>query len=770
MICRLTFTYSLVLLLAAGCAQQDEAVVPPAESMIQAVSTENTPKQSATQKIAFSRDIQPILSDKCYACHGPDAAAREAELRLDVIEDGEDYFGAYFAIEPGDPDASDLISRIHSKNSRLVMPPPSFGGVTLTEQEKQLLRQWIEEGAKYEPHWAFVPVREQAVPEVKDVAWPRNTIDAFVLSRLEQNNVKPSPEAPLHTLLRRVSLDLTGLPADPQQVGELLELENPNQAYETYVDELLASPAFGERMASIWLDASRYADTNGYLHDHRRTMWPWRDWVIRAYNDNLPYDVFIRDQIAGDLLPDATSDQILATAFNRNHGITTEGGSIDEEFRVEYAADRINTVGAAILSLTLECARCHDHRYDPISQEDYFSLFSYFNSLENEDPNPENSQAAAHAPFFKDERSGQDVMIMREAATPAPTYVLDRGAYDAPIKDRPVSRRVPPSLGKVPEGAPANRLGLAMWMTADENPLVSRVEVNRNWQILFGTGLVKTSEDFGLQGEWPSHPELLDYLAKRFVDTGWDRKALIRMMVTSATYRQSSKARPDLAIVDPENRLLARMSHARLPAETVRDQAISAAGLLVDKIGGPGVKPYQPDGLWRQGSNAASNTGVFQQGQGDELYRRSVYTFVKRTSPPPQLSLFDAPERDACTVRRSKTNTALQALMLMNDTQHLEAARQLAARAWHAGATDDKRIESLYQLLLTRTPREGEVKVLRKGLADYRKVYAEDSAAAQALVTQGQSQPPKDIQTAELAAWTMLASTLLNLDETVNRP
>lgn len=726
-------------------------------------------RAAGNDRLSYNRDIRPILSDKCFACHGPDAAAREAELRLDVIEDGEDYFGAYLAIDPGDPDASELISRIHHSKSKFVMPPPDFGGVTLSDDEKALLRRWIKEGAKYEPHWAFTPIGPTPIPEIAPRDWAYNEIDLFILAELDRNGIKPSPDAPLHTLLRRVSLDLTGLPVDPDRVKQLVELDHPDRAYKMYVDELLASPRFGERMASVWLDAARYADTNGYLHDHQRTMWPWRDWVIKAYNENLPYDEFIRDQIAGDLLPDPSADQLIATGFNRNHGITTEGGSIDEEFRVEYAADRINTMGAAILSLTLECARCHDHRYDPISQEDYFSLFAYFNSLENEDP-AAGGRAKAHAPFIKDEQSKQQVMVMREAAEPIPTYVLDRGQYNAPIKDRPVTRRVPTALGKVPEGAPANRLGLAQWVTADDNPLTARVEVNRIWQTLFGTGLVKTSEDFGLQGEWPSHPELLDYLAKHFVESGWDRKAMIRLIVTSATYRQSSYARPELAEIDPENRMLARMPRLRLPAETIRDQALSASGLLVNQLGGPGVRPYQPDGLWREGGNEGSNTRIFRLGKGEELYRRSVYTFFKRTSPPPQMVLFDSADRNMCSVRRSSTNTALQALLLMNDTQHLEAARHLAARAWQRAKTDDDRLDTLLQLTLSRSPRPNEAKVLLKGLAHFREVYRNDLDAAQSLTTQGQSSPQENIAADELAAWTMLATTVLNLDEMVTRP
>ena len=745
------------LLCSVGCDQQTQhkpAQILPAKS---------------EAKLSYNRDIRPILSDKCFACHGPDAASRAADLRLDVIENGDDYDGAYFAIEPGDPDASELITRIHSKKPKLVMPPPDFGGVSLTNEEKALLRKWIEQGAEYEPHWAFTPVAEIETPRVKDQAWPNNAIDAFILFELEDQAIKPSEQASLHTLLRRVALDLTGLPPDPKTVWRSNSTDDPDAFYEAYVDELLASPRFGERMATIWLDAARYADTNGYLHDHRRTMWPWRDWVIKAYNENMPYDTFLRDQIAGDLLPNPTPDQIIATAFNRNHALTTEGGSIEEEFRVEYAADRANTLGAAVLALTIEGARCHDHKYDPISQEDYFSLYAYFNAQEGE-VYVGKGRGTAHAPFLKDEVTGQQVMVMREPSKPMQTYVLDRGQYDAPLKDRPVSRRVPTALGSVPDDAPANRLGLAQWLTSDGNPLTARVEVNRLWQAMFGIGLVKTSEDFGLQGEWPSHPELLDYLAKHFVDSGWDRKALIRMMVTSATYMQSSNARPELAQADPENRLLARMSRLRLPAEAIRDQALSASGLLVNKLGGHGVRPYQPGGLWSESSNGSSNTRVFRLGKGEELYRRSVYTFWKRTAPPPQLALFDAPDRNACTVRRSSTNTALQALLLMNDEQHIEAARALAARAMDATDNELDIMDRLFQYVLGRERTLREDEVLSDGFRHYLKIYKADPEAAKALISVGQSPPPDGLAPDELAAWTMIATTILNLDETVTRP
>lgn len=372
----------VVIALSNGCAERDADPEHTLQSVIVSVKADASPKP-----LSYNRDIRPILSDKCFACHGPDAGTREADLRLDVVEDGEDYFGAYLAIEPGDPDNSELINRIHHTKSRFVMPPPDFGGVTLSDEEKALLQRWIKEGAEYEPHWAFTPISKPNEPSIADASWSHNKIDLFVLHKLEQRRIRPSPAAPLHTLLRRVALDVTGLPPDPQRVEQLLMENDAEKAYQTYVDELLDSPRFGERMASIWLDAARYADTNGHLQDHLRTMWPWRDWVINAYNNNLPYDQFIRDQIAGDLLPEPTPDQLIATGFNRNHGITTEGGSIDEEFRVEYAADRTNTMGAAILSLTLECARCHDHKYDPIPQTDYYALAGvFFNTIYEEYP------------------------------------------------------------------------------------------------------------------------------------------------------------------------------------------------------------------------------------------------------------------------------------------------------------------------------------------------------------------------------------------------
>lgn len=747
------------LCLAAGCANQ----------AVQAEPAVHAGKPSASDAtLSYNRDIRPILSDKCFACHGPDSGAREADLRLDMPEDGSGFAGARSVIDPDDPDASELLRRVHASDADVVMPPPGFG-VPLVEEEKTLLRRWIVEGAPYEGHWAFLSVKPAPVPEVTRSDWPRNAIDRFILARLEAEGIAPSPEAPVTTLVRRVALDLTGLPPSPEAVARAEESVDPDATYEAYVEELLASPRFGERMATVWLDAARYADTNGYLHDNRRSMWPWRDWVIRAYNDNMPYDVFLRDQIAGDLLPDPTSDQRIATGFNRNHALTTESGALAEEYRVEYAADRTNTLGVAMLGVTLECARCHDHKYDPISQDDYFSLFAYFDSLEGENP-VESGKKPAYPPVSPDEATGTEVMVMREAAKPRPTFVLDRGQYDAPLKDRPVSRRVPLALGPAPRDTRPDRLGLAEWLISPENPLTARVEVNRIWQTLFGAGLVKTSENFGLQGEWPSHPGLLDALARQFVESGWDRKALIRSIVTSATYRQSSHVRPELVEIDPNNRLLARMSRLRLPAEMIRDQALAAGGLLVQKLGGPGVQPYQPPGLWRDSSNQASNSRIFELGAGDDLYRRSVYTFWKRTVPPPQMALFDAPDRNACSVRRSRTNTPLQALLLMNDEQHLEAARAVAAQALEGSNDDTARLDAVYRRCLGRPATPQQAAILLDGLMNYRALYSDNAAAAEALLAAGKSPRPDTVEAAELAAWTMIANTVLNLDETVTRP
>ena len=945
------------------------------------------PALAADRTIEFNRDIRPILSDKCFRCHGSDATAKGIPLRLDSEAAATADLGENkHAIVPGNPESSQLVRRITAEDEALRMPPV-YSGLKLTEREIETLRTWIAQGAKWQSHWSFIPPKRHPLPAVKNSSWPRNPVDHFVLDRLEREGLSPALGADRETLLRRVSLDLTGLPPTPAEIDAFLK-DTSGSAYERVVDRLLASPRYGERMAARWLDAARYADTNGYQFDGERFMWRWRDWVIEAFNRNQPFNQFTVEQIAGDLLPNATLEQKIATGFNRNHRGNTEDGIIPEEYAVEYVVDRVETTSAVFLGLTLGCARCHDHKYDPFSQKEFYQLFAYFNNVPergramkfgNSPPlvhaptreqqqamrqlderiqtiedflrqrktsideaqaawesqlvkeellywaptagleaayrfeseagalsaggrlplvegrigraasfdgktyfdageiagfdiedrftltawvysdsipdgsvvtrmvdNPkgkgyglhldqgkvyvnltsnwvndairlETDEALAakrwhhlavtysgsrmaegvrvyidgqpakvsvqldtlYRPFrndgpFKDpfrigsgwgperrfrgliddvraysrilnreeisalaqgaplnriaekpaaqrdtteklqlrwyfletkapaeikeawnrltalrqereklERSFPTVMVMAERTEPKDTFLLIRGAYDKPGEK--VAPGVPAVLPPLPAGAPNNRLGFARWLVDPQNPLMARVTINRLWQMLFGTGLVKTAEDFGLQGEWPSHPELLDWLATEFVRSGWDLKGMLKLIVTSATYRQSSKATPELVQRDPENRLLARGPRFRLPAEMVRDQALFAAGLLVEKRGGPSVKPYQPAGVWE---DLTMDDVSYNQGKGADLYRRSLYTFWKRTVAPPMMANFDSAMRESCVVRETRTNTPLQALNLMNDVTFLEAARFVGQRMMKEGGTE----------------------------------------------------------------------------------
>jgi hypothetical protein len=721
----------------------------------------------------YNRDIRPILSEKCFACHGFDAKHREADLRLDTPE------GAYAptdgklpGIKPGSPADSEVWRRIITDDKDDVMPPVDSHKI-LEPAEKELIRKWIEAGARYEKHWAFeIPVR----PPVP--AADGNPIDAFLLARLKKEGLQPSPEADKATLLRRVTLDLTGLPPTIAEIDAFLADTAPG-AYERVVDRLLVTTHYGERMASQWLDLARFGDTNGYLHDVLRTGWPWRDWVIRAFAQNMPFDQFVTEQLAGDLLPGATPEQILATGFNRNHLITAEGGTIAAEYLNEYSADRAQTVGTAFMGLTMNCCRCHDHKFDPLKQEDFYSLQSYFNSTTEK--HVENNKSAAYPPLIEiasplaPQGPKAQVMVMQEAATPTPTYVLTRGQYDQPDKNHPVVRRPPPVLGPPLAEAPVNRLGLARWLVSPADPLLARVTVNRLWQQFFATGIVKTVDDFGLQGEYPVHPELLDWLAVEFRDGNgggakpWDLRHMVRLMVTSAAYRQASKVRPELAVRDPENRLLAGFSRRRLTAEEVRDQSIFAAGVMSDEAGGPPVFPYQPNGLWEERSNEGSNTKSYKQSQGAALYRRSLYTFWKRTSPPPFMTLFDAPDRTSCSVRRVPTNTPLQALAALNDEQMLECSRLLASRILKNPAPTPDRIAALFRSVTSRVPSAADLKTLSEGLDTLLARYRATPADAAALLKQGAMPVEPGIDPPELAAWMLVASTVLNLDQTLVR-
>jgi mono/diheme cytochrome c family protein len=1019
--------------------------------------------------VEFNRDIRPILSDKCFTCHGPDAANRKTKLRFDLESSAKaELRNGVHAIAPRDPDNSELFRRITSDNKAVRMPPASAKKEKLTEKEIALLRAWIAEGAPWEAFWSFAPPEKPALPIVAKSDWVRNPVDHFILSRLEREQLRPSPEADGATLMRRVSLDLTGLSPTPAEVDAFLADRSPS-AYEKVVDRLLASPRYGEHMAFRWMEAARYGDTNGYQTDGPRDMWRWRDWVIDAFNRNMPYDQFTIEQLAGDLLPNATLEQRIATGFNRNQRTTGEGGIIPEEYRVEYVADRAQTTSAVWMGLTTGCARCHDHKYDPIFQKDFYRLFAYFNQIPDEKgfvwnygneeplvkaplpeqaeklaqldrdvetaskaydalqpsihqeqgkwektllhstpdwtplvdlifPSPsiplhwsdgqtccpatnasatssgvqqfdgerylESSGAAAKrfdfgyldpftfAAFIKPDspdgailshsedyfegtghglylidgkirlhlihrwtdlglrvessqpvdlhrwqhvsvsydgnrkasgvciyidgkpqqtrilfdqnneplpkkaspfrigagggkhflgsiadarvfsravsreeasalavrqslsdiaatppdlrtagqrakvalafldsasvpapivaarkhlfearlrrdhlyKSIPTVMVMADSPTPRQTFVLNRGAYDNP--GEPVTPGVPGVLPPFRPEWPNNRLGLAKWLVDRQNPLTARVTVNRFWQSFFGLGIVKTVDDFGSQGEPPVHPELLDWLATTFMDSGWNVKALQKTIVMSATYRQSSAVSAELLQRDPDNRLLARGPRLRLGPNVSRDQALAAAGLLVEKIGGPSVKPYQPAGLWQE---LAGGTGYVED-KGEGLYRRSLYTYWKRTVAPPFMTNFDSPNREQCAVFENRTNSPLQALNLMNDTGFVEAARKLAERMLReGGASPATRATLGYRLLLAKAPQPAQQRALMKALDEFTADYRAHPEAARRFLAHGRSAVASDLGPVEFAAYTGIASLLLNLDETITK-
>ncbi|HWE96814.1 MAG TPA: DUF1553 domain-containing protein [Tepidisphaeraceae bacterium] len=1033
--------------------------------------------------IQFNRDVRPILADTCFRCHGFDKNSRKAKLRLDLREDATSPRKAGTPIIAGHPEQSEAYRRLTSADPDQMMPPPA-SKLTLTAAQKEVIRQWIAAGAEYEPHWSLIPVKEPKSPSVKRQGWVRNGIDPFVLARLEAEGLSPSPEADRRTLIRRVSLDLTGLPPTPAEVEAFLADQHPD-AYERVVDRLLASPRYGERMAMQWLDAARYADTNGYNNDEDRTMWLWRDWVIDAFNADMPYGRFVTEQIAGDLLPAATLEQKIASGFNRNHAITSEGGIIDEEYRLEYVFDRVHTTATVFLGLSMRCARCHDHKFDPITQKEFYRFAAFFNNIAEKGQLGTGADARAGAPFIKaptreqarslsalaaqreelkariaqrekaadgaipawektfaksenppgggiedaaglaahfplDDKKGsravnaidaahnaevhgnpkwsadgpggsmefdgstfldagqavdfehsdawsvsamirsdpaaavaivskmdddagyrgfdfiledhnrlavhiinqfpnnaikvvtkeplqagawhhvamtydgtskaagvhiyadgkpqaltaafdvlsgtiktdqplrigqrkhslafvgkisdvrvyhaalneqaisqlggrekkldrarlfavapekrtateraqirglylreQDpdfaklsaelssldakqaqieaeetpTMVMAEMPTTRPTYVLGRGEYDKP--GEVVTPGVPASLPAMPAGAPMNRLGLAQWMVDPGNPLVDRVAVNRLWELVFGTGIVETLEDFGVQGDPPSHPELLDWLALQLRGRNGSTKAVLRLIVTSAAYRQSSNASAELVARDPKNRLLARGPRFRMDAELVRDNALAASGLLYEKLGGPSVKPYQPAGLWEEVS--VDHRASYAPAKGNDLYRRSLYTFLKRTCPPPGPTALDAPGRDTCVVRRARTNTPLQALVLMNDPTYVEAARKLAERMTAGGPNFEAGLSVGFELLLAREPTAAERAILapihQEALARFRA----DRAAATKLLSVGESPRDRKLDEADLAAWATVAGILLDMDETITK-
>ena len=736
-------------------------------------------------KIDFASDIRPVLSDACYNCHGPDKKARKAKLRLDDRKT---------AVESGVFSDGEMLARLTSTDPDERMPPPDSNRV-LNAADRAKLVSWLKAGGdwpKDDRHWAFVSPGQPNLPKVKNPGWLRNGIDGFVLARLEQEGLQPSVAANKATLLRRVTFDLTGLPPRIEELDAFLKDDSP-KAYEKAVDRLLASPRYGEHMALGWMEASRYADTDGYQNDRLRYMWVWRDWLIKAINDNIPFDQFVTEQMAGDLLPERNFFTQVATGFNRNHRINSEGGSIPDEWIVEYVADRVETMGTMFLGLTLTCSRCHDHKYDPIAQKDFYRLFAFFNNIAEAGLGPNNGNSP---PFIKVPKSWPNlseeeakfvvpapvkikvvqtsvprpqpgapdtVMVLHELAKPRPTYLLNRGLYDQPDKSERLHPATPPVLGAWNTKWPRNRLGLAQWLINPAHPLTARVTVNRMWQHYFGNGLVKTSENFGVQGELPSHPELLDWLATEFIRRKWDSKAINRLIVTSATYRQASIASPELLQRDPENRLLARGPRKRLTPYAIRDAALSVSGLMVGTLGGPSVKPYMPPGLWGSISNAR-----YKQDKGDKLYRRSMYTYWRRTIPPPTMMTFNAAAREICIVRTDQTTTPLQALTMMNNKAFVEAARFLGEKMMKQETqAPHQRVAWAFRLVTSREPSQDELELLMEDLSFFLKDFEQSPASANKLLKVGEKPADAALPATELAAYALVANTILNLDEAI---
>ena len=816
--------------------------------------------------ISYNFHVRPILSENCYFCHGPDSNHREAGLRLDTES------GYAHVVDSKNPGESDLIARILAEDEGLLMPPAESGR-QLSMRQKEIVRKWVQQGATYQSHWAFRAPEQPAVPNVEHQQWPRNPIDHFVLRQLEQRRIAPSPRAKPQVLVRRLYLDLIGLPPTPQQSQDFLDdyAANGVQAVDRLADDLFDSPHYGERMALPWLDAARYSDSNGFQEDGDRTQWPWRDWVVEALNSNMPFDQFTIEQLAGDLLPTPTQEQLVATAFNRNHMLNGEGGAIAEEQRNNYVFDRVDTTATTWLGLTMACAQCHDHKYDPITQKDYYRFFAFFNTIDerggvdrkfgrsmNAQPvmelpttqqNEKLASIAADSKPIQDalraeeeeiikamraweaearkqpapknmgrdifnllvkspEERGQHgdrrlknwflqnmtknekwrqlyrqqrkldgerantrskiltIMIMREQKKPRHTYVLKRGDYLA--RGERVSTGVPEFLPELSTtSGKSNRLDLASWLVSPSNPLTSRVQVNRNWQTFFGTGLVKTAEDFGVQGELPSHPQLLDWLAVDFRDNGWDVKRLNRLIVTSETYLQSSKFRQDLKQLDPANRLLARSPRLRLASSLIRDASLSVAGLLNPKVGGSPVYPPQPPRLWKEFSLERFG---YTPSSGEDLYRRSLYTFWRRTVPPP--NMFDASNRQTCTVRTNRTNTPLHALTLLNDPTYVEAACHLAMEILEQGLSEDRdRVATAFVRSLGRQATKSEDDSLQRALKDARQHYSRNLQDARDYVSTGPAVivPSDETELIELASLSNVVQIIMNTDEFMTR-
>ncbi len=726
--------------------------------------------QQVPDTIDYIFDVKPILSDRCYLCHGPDDGTREANLRFDTEAGAFAALGDNldrFAIIPKDTLLSQMVARINAVDSEKIMPPED-SNLSLSTYEKKVLTKWIVQGAVWKEHWAFVLPQKTTIPKIDNASLAANEIDNFIIQKLEQQSLLPSERASKEKLIRRVYFDLIGLPPNIKEIDAFLNTNDP-KAYERIVDSLLNSSAYGEHMTTSWLDIARYSDTHGYQDDLERVMWPWRDWVISAFNRNMPYDEFVKWQLAGDLMPNASLEQIVATGFNRNHKITQEGGVIDEEYRVEYVLDRTNTVSKSLLGLTMECAQCHDHKYDPISQKEYYSFYSFFNKVNEKgrmdygeipEPNIKISKKEVKEILtfiqLPDSIPELRLMVMKDDAPARKTYILNRGAYDAHGDEVQVGT---PKAVLDFDGYKKNRLGLANWLFDEKNTLTARVAVNRLWQQIFGTGIVASSSDFGNQGALPSHPELLDWLAITFRDEGWDIKRMIKRMVLSNTYQQSSKTSDKLLEVDPNNTWLARSSRHKMTAEMIRDNALAVSGLLVDKIGGPSVKPYQPPGLWAETTSGQGLTEYIMD-TGENLYRRSLYTFWKRTVPPPAMMTFDAATRDYCTVERQKTSTPLQALVMLNDPQLMEAASTLAVQVLKdTHLSDQDRIEIIFRRITSRKPDASEIKNLMRFLENSKKNFN----GSENEIGKDQDEFPKE----QIYAFSVLTSLIFNLDEAI---
>ncbi len=780
-------------------------------------------------EVDFSRQVLPILSNKCFVCHGPDT--RDADmLRLDSFAAATSDRGGYKAIDPVQPANSRVLQRIQSADDPM---PPADAEKQLTAEERLVLSEWIREGGKYSRHWAFVP--PQAVP-VPGSAFS-NPVDAFLSSKMSSVSAEFAPAADRRVLARRVALVLTGLPPEPEQLDRFLAGEG-EAAYQALIDELLASPRFGEHQARYWLDAVRYGDTHGLHLDNRRGIYPYRDWVVRAFNADLPLDEFIRMQVAGDLRTAPTAEDLVATGYVRLNPSTGEGGAIADEFQMKNNFDRVETLGTVFLGLSLTCARCHSHKFDPVTQTEYYQLLAFFNSTAEpaldgnkyeygptvrvpadqagwdqfdqlrqqarqlagdaeheagaalpraavtqigvspravlevlaakDGPWEKLSTRGAAEQLLRDwlafEKTLTTSLVARDLPQPRPTRLLHRGEYNQPVGD-PLQPDVLRVLNPLPANAPRNRLALAAWLTSRENPLVARVLVNRLWQRVFGAGLVRSPEDFGRQGQQPTHPDLLDWLALELQRRGWSLKSTMRLLVSSRAFRQSSAWREEIA--DPENRLFARGPSWRLDAEVLRDIALWSSGMLDPHMGGEGIKPYQPDGMWQALAHPASNTRKYERDHGPRLYRRSLYVYWKRTSPHPMMTLFDAPDRESSCVRRSHTNTPVQSLALLNETQRVELARKLAERLLSERGDDEARIDLLFDLLACRGPEPAETAACRDLLAAMRRRFARTPADALQLLQVGDAPRNQQVDPAEVAAWTQLTSVVLAADPVI---